>query len=118
MAIIRDRIDFTVQNLLIAKYEHIFAYVLEFKTFCLRDDVFALIVMIHDAETEEQYLEKIKRLVAYVKLIAPEILELYEFNNMLSIERHVLNEYYFLDSSRSYVYKKREELINAVQDFR
>jgi hypothetical protein len=115
---IRDRIDFTIQNLLIAKYEHMFANLLDYKSFCMRDDVFALVVMIHDAETEEQYLDKIKRLIAYVKLIAPEILELYELNNLLAVKRSMLNEYYYLEPARENIYKTRESLIKAVEDYR
>lgn len=95
--IIRDRIDYTVQNLLISKYEHMFQHILTYSRLCMRDDVFAVLALIYDAESEEQYLDKIKRFIAYVKLVAPEIMEIYEIHNRIEVARRIIGSSYYLD---------------------
>lgn len=69
---------------------------LKYKTLCSRDDVFAVLVLVYEADTEEQYLEKIKRFIAYVKLVAPEVLELYEIDNWIEAARGIAGSQYYL----------------------
>jgi hypothetical protein len=96
---IRDRISYTIQNLQIANYEHQMVHILKFSEFCTREDVFQVLMMIYTAETEEDYLNHLKRFVSFTKLIAPEIIELYELSEKMDIFTHLCKYIYMIQSS-------------------
>ncbi len=104
---IRDRIDYTVQNLLIAKYEHMMTGILFFKSLCLREDMFHILTSINNAKSEEEYLEYIKKFITYTKLLAPEVIELYDITQKYVAYRKLLG-YDREFNSYTLIEKKRE----------
>lgn len=93
---IRDRISYTAQNLEIARYEHLLAFLLGYKGFMSRPDTFAIFMSISDAESEENYLHHLKRLASYVKLVEPRFIRLYEFTNKVETARGFYGSGYYL----------------------
>ena len=113
---IRDRISYTIQNLHIASYEHQMAHVLKFSEFCTREDVFQVLMMIYTAETEEEYLERLKRFISFAKLVAPEILELYEVSEKMETYIRLCGYSYDPEFSIYDLRSKRKELTEACEE--
>lgn len=71
-------------------------HILQYKELCMRDDVFAVLALIYDSVCEEHYLANIKKFVAFTKLIAPQVMEIYEIKNRIDTVRGLLGSEYYL----------------------
>jgi hypothetical protein len=125
--VIRDRISYTAQTLEVASYSDMVQWILKFKEFCFREDVFDIILSITEAQTEEEYLEHMKRIVWFTKLVAPEILQLYYWDNYIGLIRHPnfinicyeLHPYGAVGNEHGYatIHKQRSDLLAACKEY-
>jgi len=92
-------------------------FILDYNILCMRDDVFAVLSLIYDAQSEEEYLEKVKRFIAYVKLVAPEIINLYEIENRITSARGLFRSEYYLHVPLRDLVGKKDELVRAVAEY-
>lgn len=81
---------------MIEKYEHQMIHILGYKNLCSREDVFALIEDIYESLSEEEYFVRVKRFITFVKLIAPQVLELYEIENRIITAKGLFGAAYYL----------------------
>lgn len=93
---IKDRIAYTCEDLLCAHYEHMMIFILQYNGFCLREDAIELLMRVTQCETQLDYIGTAKRFVMFTRLVAPEIIELYELTNIISMMRGMTSDYYLI----------------------
>ncbi len=83
----------------------------------MREDVFAVLALVYDSVCEEHYLANIKKFVAYTKLIAPQVHEIYEVKNHIETMRGLFGSEYYLHFSLRELQDRKYALENECDEY-
>lgn len=92
-------------------------HILKYHALCMRDDVFAVLALVYDSVCEEHYLANIKKFVAYAKLVAPQVLEIYHIQNYIETMRGLYGSEYYLHFSLRDLQNRKFALENECDEY-
>jgi hypothetical protein len=120
----KEKIHYVVEDLITEELNAKFQFILEYEIICQRDDVFGYMLKLSGAENQQDYNKIVEQILVVVKLIAPEILDLYYISNyirILTANYNVRRELYpFNDTENGYqtLMEKYKKLTKLCDNYR
>jgi len=89
-------IPYQAFQLELAHLENQMIFILQYKHVCMREDIFEIMTSLAQTQTDEELITRLKQLMVLVRLIAPQLFELYVIQNRIITARGFYGDDYFL----------------------